>query len=229
MRFKDRFATWFLVASLAIPCLSLASGMDSLDVPPANSGVPTFKPYRRIHLGPAYENTVIEAMAYECPYCRELNTAMFQWARTLPKTIHFVQMPAVVGLSWVPQGQAYFAVMASDPSAIRRFDEAAFAEVQDRHLPFSSPKTYLQAAKDAGLNLRSYYDAAMDPQVHQLVLKDIKVMAKVHVRKTPTLIICGRYAINPGGVQGNYGVFFELADALVSRCLTENRLGGGTQ
>lgn len=183
-----------------------------------------YKPYRTVNLGPRYDHVVIEAMVYECPYCRQLNDPTLQWAKTLPAGIHFAQMPAVVGQNWIPMGQAYFSVAAMDPQALQSFDDEAFGMVQDQHESFSDPRTYAQAAKDIGLNIRSYIQAAGDPEVHKLVLDDIKIMARAKIRQTPSLIICGKYVITPGSVQGNYGMYFEMANALVSRCLTENRM-----
>jgi thiol:disulfide interchange protein DsbA len=56
----------------------------------------------------------------------------------------------------------------------------------------------------------------------------MKIMAKAGIRRTPSLIICGRYVINPGSVQGNYSMFFQLANALASHCISENRIEADT-
>ncbi len=220
------------LAAILVPVSAWGGSIDGLQLGgDGRNDQPSFRPYRRVHLNPVYHSTVIEAMVYECPYCKKLDAAMWHWKATLPASVHFEQMPAVVGNGWIPMAQSYFAAAAVDPAALHRFDHLAFSLVQGGGRSFQDPKTYAIAAQEAGIN-PVYYSAAMaNPLVQKLVLADMRVMAKAHVLKTPTLIICGRYTIDPGDVQSNYGMFFRLADALVSRCIRENRVGviNGTQ
>lgn len=187
-------------------------------------GTHQFKPYRRIHLGPEYRDTIIEAMVYECPFCRALNNQTLRWADTLPSSIHFEQMPAAVGKPWISMAQSYFAVAAIDPGILPRFDSEAFHLVQDDHDAYSDPRTYALATEKIGVRPADYLAAMRYKPVQQLVLQDIRVMGKAGIRQTPSLIICGRYVITPGSVQGNYSLYFQLANALASHCISENHL-----
>lgn len=205
----------------------LESGMPGSGLQPLQSGqTPRFQPYRIVHLA-GMHSAVIEAMVYECPYCRELNSEILRWARTLPDTVHFQQMPAAVGKSWIPMTRAFFTVEGYNPDLLPRFDDAAFTEVQSRHSPYWSLDTYRIAAEDAGVPANVFAIGIQLKPVTDMVFRDVKIMAKARIRKTPSLIICGKYVLNPGDVQGNYSEFFEMANALVSRCISENKLGEG--
>ncbi|WP_227485262.1 MULTISPECIES: disulfide bond formation protein DsbA [unclassified Acidithiobacillus] len=191
----------------------------------AGHAMPHFQPYRTVHLT-GMNSAVIEAMAYECPFCRALNGEILRWAQTLPSDVHFQQMPAAVGKSWIPMTRAFFTVEGYNPALLPRFDDAAFAEVQDRHSPYWSLDTYRIAAEDVGVPANVFAIGIHLEPVKHMVFRDVKIMAKARIRKTPSLIICGHYVLNPGDVQGNYSEFFQMANALVSRCISENRLGG---
>jgi thiol:disulfide interchange protein DsbA len=211
-----------LIAALLMPWAS-PSFAAGLDLGAGAGTVPQFQPYRRVHLQ-GLDHTVIEAMVYECPYCRALNSQMLNWAQTLPSSIHFEQMPAAIGKAWLPMTQAYFAVAGYNPTLLPQFDDAAFHLVQDEHQPYWSRATYRVAAEDVGVPASVYaVGVTLDPVIN-MVVKDAKIMAKAKIRKTPSLIICGRYVINPGDVQGNYSYFFELANALVSRCMAHDHI-----
>lgn len=203
---------------MGLATTAVAAGLNGMTT------APKFKPYQRVHLGPKYQNTIIEAMVYECPFCRALNNEILRWARTLPASLHFEQMPAVVGKPWIAMAQSYFSVMAINPRMLPRFDDEAFHLVQDDHYSYSDPRTYALAIEKIGISPPDYMAAMRYEPVQDLVLKDMKIMAKAGVRRTPSLIICGRYVINPGSVQGNYSMFLELANGLASHCISENRI-----
>ncbi|MBU2740935.1 MULTISPECIES: thioredoxin domain-containing protein [Acidithiobacillus] len=220
---RKKIIAWCVGSALTLAGIpALASGLGGM------STMPTFKPYQRVHLGPQYQNTIIEAMVYECPFCRALNNQMLRWAHTLPGSLHFEQMPAVVGKPWITMAQSYFSVMAVNPGMLPRFDEEAFHLVQDDHYSYSNPRTYALAIEKIGISPSEYMAALRYKLVQNLVLKDMKIMAKAGIRRTPSLIICGRYVINPGSVQGNYSMFFQLANALASHCISENRIEADT-
>jgi hypothetical protein len=83
------------ILSLGLFCATPAWAMDSLGSPAdlggagvgmpnrAGHSMPHFHPYRTVHLT-GMHSAVIEAMAYECPFCRALNSEILRWAQTLP-------------------------------------------------------------------------------------------------------------------------------------------------
>ncbi len=213
---------------IAVACLGLSSVTPAvaMDGTGMSGGVGhQFKPYRTVHLA-GMHSAVIEAMVYECPFCRALNSQILRWAQTLPGTVHFAQMPAAVGKSWIPMTRAFFTVEGYNPALLPRFDDAAFDAVQSHHAPYWSLDTYRVAAEDAGVPAPIFAAGIHLKPVTDAVFRDVKIMVRAKIRKTPSLIICGRYVLNPGDVQGNYSEFFEMANALVSRCITRNKLGG---
>ena len=234
MRSKKRWSGW--LSAVGMPLLSgmLSIGMLPAGMLPAGEAMaaglpagmgmgptgaaPGYKPYQTVHLGANLDHSVIEVMAYECPYCMRLETSILRWSATLPDTIRFDQMPAAIGKRWIPMTQGFYAAAVIDPKAIPRFNEAAFSLVQKQGYAFQDPRTYALAAEEAGIPLALYRQMLGYKGVHQLVYNDEKIMLATQIVKTPTLIICGRYLINPGDTQGNYSLFFQLANGLVSRC-----------
>jgi thiol:disulfide interchange protein DsbA len=179
------------------------------------------QPYRLVDIGPGYRTTVVEAMEFGCPYCRALNDGLMSWSATLPAGWHFIQMPTVTDVSYVPMAQSYFSAVLVSPSNTLNFEDAAFALIQDDHQPLNSLITYAHAASSAGIQAEAYVHALTSAPVKKEVFEDVRVMQRAGIQATPTLILCGKYAITPSDTNGNYSMFIQLANGLISQCIRD--------
>lgn len=204
------------------------TAMSGLDVSgglgPSTSSSPTgggghTKLFRLVAI-PHAGQTVYEVFEFGCPYCRQVNAQVEQWGRTLPHGWTFEQIPALVGPAFLPMTVIYMAVVAVDPNAVPAFMSKSFALVQDQHQPLSSYKTYIEAAHDVGIDLARLKVAATSPRNKAAVLRARAIAAGADIRVTPSLVIDGRFAIDPNNADGNYGLFFQLADGLISQAET---------
>lgn len=208
-----------LLASLFLPCVANAAPMlGSLGELQSMA-----KPYREVRLPQNLDlsHRVIEVFEFGCPYCRQMNAALLHWGRSLPKSYSFTQMPALVTDQYFPMTLATFAVYEIDPSRIPAFEDKAFSLVQTWKKPLSDPAVYLAAANAAGIPPKTFIQAVNSQSVKALTVEDGEIMKITGVTKTPSLIICGKYVIDPSDTRGNASMFIQLANGLVSRCMME--------
>lgn len=185
----------------------------------------SMKPYTVVHFPKSMglQNTVVEGFEFGCPYCRRMNDPLISWASTLPKPFTFTQMPVLIAKRYYSMTIATFAVYESDPNLIQAFETNAFNEVLTNHEPLNNFRVYMIAAAKAGVSYHRFLHALKSPAVAQLSVEDARIMRIAHITHTPSLIICGRYVINPGDTKGNDGMFIKLANALVSRCIYDKK------
>jgi thiol:disulfide interchange protein DsbA len=184
------------------------------------AGGPPQKLFRLVDI-PNASQTVYEIFEFGCPYCRKVNAEVEQWGRTLPHGWTFRQIPALVGPAFVPMSVIYLAVTEIDPNAVPAFMSRSFALVQDHHRPLSSYKTYITAASDVGISLARLKAAAMSSRNKKALFRARSIATGADIRVTPSLVIDGRFAIDPNNADGNYGLFFQLADGLISHAETD--------
>jgi thiol:disulfide interchange protein DsbA len=178
-------------------------------------------PYTKVHFPKSFllSHMVIEVFEFGCPYCRRLNSTLLQWGATIPSGYRFSQIPILLNKNFIPMTLATFAVETIAPAKLRAFESASFSIVQDYHKPLNLPKVYLVAAAKAGIDPRLLTKAIASAQVQALVREDANIVRISKVTQTPSLIICGKYMINPSQVDGNYSMFIKLANGLLSRCI----------
>jgi thiol:disulfide interchange protein DsbA len=181
----------------------------------------TKTPWETVHIPAAFHlrHTVVEVFEYGCPYCRALNGALRRWGRSLPVKYQFAQMPALLTNQFFPMTLSTFGIEVAQPQKLGAFEYAAFDLIQTYKKPIDAPDTYFVAAAKAGITPKQFMTDIRNPEVIGMAHMDYQIMKITGIHQTPTLIICGRYAISPADVKGNYGMFIQLANALVSSCM----------
>ncbi len=181
------------------------------------------KPYREVQLPENLhlDKTVIEVFEYGCPYCRQMNAAMLNWGKSIPDGYRFTQMPALNADKYFPMTMATFGVYETDPGKLVSFEENAFSLVQTYKKPLDAPVVYLTAAHEAGIDVAALIQSINSPTVKALTAEDAEIMKITQITRTPSLIICGKYVIDPSNTKGNASMFIQLANGLLSRCMME--------
>ncbi len=191
---------------------------------PANpEAVQQHQPWQAVHLPSSLavplRDSVIEIFEYGCPYCRKLNSTLRHWGSSLPASVSFSQIPALIGKPYIPMTLATFAVETIAPSRLGLFERNSFQIIQGQGKPINDVDAYLAAAAQSGISPKALAQAVHQPRVMDMARNDLTLMRILHLRHTPSLLICGRYLIDPGNVGGNYSLFIQLANGLVSQCL----------
>lgn len=181
------------------------------------------KPYRVVRLPQNLhlQKSVIEIFSFGCTYCRRMNPALLNWGKSIPRGYTFTQMPALIEDQYFPMTMATFGVYETAPEKIPAFEEKAFSLVQTYKQPMDQASVYLTAANEAGINVSQLVKTIQGPTVRALTAEDAEIMKITQITKTPSLIICGKYVIDPSDTHGNASMFIQLANGLLSRCMME--------
>ncbi len=220
--YRPAFFRLLLTLTVLTITVPHAFGAPSLNLPDSGMSSPPH-PWTTLHLPRSlqsrFQNTVAEVFEYGCPYCLHLNGTLRSWGRTLPKGYTFTQMPALIAPTYLDMTLATFAIEGYEPAKLGAFEKYSFLLVQGYHEPINKPAVYIAAAMKAGIPAKEFVQQVHSQKTDSLTRLDYILMRATLIHQTPTLVICGKYEINPSMVHGNYSVFLELANGLVSRCI----------
>ena len=157
---------------------------------------------------------VIEVFSYACGGCYMFEPVIRKWLDAMPEQAEFVRMPAMFNAGWEPLGKAYytaeklgitqtihpliFEAIHKDKRQI--FDDAAIREF------------FIENGVDAG----EYDRAANSMEVKTQVRKANVMIKKYKVPSTPSIVINGKYLIQPSRIRGDNGLY-EVMNTLISR------------
>ena len=173
------------------------------------------------------ELTVIEFFKFSCPVCRSYQPIMNGWVKTLPKQIAFKYVPVYEGTeSSAGALKMYWAVDAiANIEQKSAFMDSAYSLVQDRN-GGDDPKMWRDAVLSTGIRQDAFASSwkSISGNGKSFVARQTHYVPTA----TPTIVICGKYMLNPDNVMGDQDLFIRLANGLLSKCLVNSGLANDT-
>lgn len=200
-----------------------------LPSPPATSGL---KPYDMIEPPVAGEARHVRLFfTYDCPYCRQYHNGLIQWGQSLPKPLQFTAIPIITSPENDNQTLAVYGrliAQALDPKVLPRYDLAVFNRLQGDTLGPSSgvgeltTSHVLSALVESGIaaeRVTAFLESDKMDAVESRIPNHAKAITTYQIKATPTIVISGRFAVNPDHANGNASQFLTLLNGIVSRAL----------
>lgn len=218
MKINDKFTRRnFLKALGASSALMAFSNAFSEDAPLKAQGQSTLdvKPYKEVPFQKEDRNKVILAFSFSCPHCRSYDGILNAWGESLPKGyLELEKLPAVVDQESMAGAVAFYAyqkAVKGNAQMVNEFINRAFYLIQDEKRSPLDPETWRKAGA-----------VVVDPKsVKNLVIRSAEKIDSYNIDKTPSLIIGGKYIINPNDAAGREDLFIQLANGISSMVLHE--------
>lgn len=139
---------------------------------------------------------VIEFFSYHCPHCYELEPLITQWQQKLPAAVTFRREQIVWGKQFEPFARLFATL--KDTGQFERLHKPVFDAYQQQKLNLNDPDTLAgwikkQSGVDAGKFMQTYNSFGVNLQVAQAT----KMTQDYKVEGTPTIVVDGKYAIQP--------------------------------
>lgn len=192
-------------------------------------------PYRITHPYTAGDkNTVYVYFKYDCPFCRSYHEELAEWAKTLPPRFSFKFIPVIeAGVDGKASQKSIVGFYAHESSVmvsgsenneqLQSFSQKAYSIEQDNgDSGFKDRQAWISAVNSSGMNGDKFITDWGVLTKTNLLLESIKRQDNYMPKSTPTLIACGRYAITPDNTGGSEVLFMRLANAVVSKCMSED-------
>lgn len=206
----------FLKSLLATPLL--LSGFDCVRAqsPGAQQAPSQAAPYQMVNI-PADRNTVRLFISFDCSYSMDSFETFTQWGKTLPRSIRF----EIDQVASAPENLSFAVIWnavkkVATPKEQYAFAQYFFAYVKSQKVAPTDPSFYAKLFKE---NKIPNLALAVKATTKADLLAQIKRTEQYQLTNTPSLGIGGRYSVSPKDTNGDYGLFMELANGLVSQML----------
>jgi thiol:disulfide interchange protein DsbA len=184
-------------------------------------------------LSPALPQTgskieVVEFFWYGCPHCYRLQKPWEPWLAANGSKVAYKAQPAVMGKSWEPMAKAHHAMLMAggfDPALHQKFFSAIHEKkMKIQELDKGEPKAlYAMVAAEKGAPYAAKFKSAYESfGMGQQIAKDRDLQKTYKLEGTPTIVVAGKYSVNPGMSRGEEGMV-PVVDFLVKKATAEAR------
>lgn len=166
-----------------------------------------------------HEHLVIEFFSFFCSHCRDTDPQLVHWGKTLPEPMRFLSVPVMnaSSVSSIQLARAYYTVSYLDPAKLPAFKERLYALAQGGGRNLDKDETYFELA--ATFEIRAFHEYWNSQALKTALLEASHMSQAYRVSNVPALAIGGRSLITPGSANGDYRMFIQLANGLVSQIL----------
>lgn len=177
----------------------------------------------RTPLEPGDADKVLYFFAFDCTFCLRNDTYFWTWGTSLPAPITFEPVPVIASTTKeILMARAYYAAQIAQPVRIAYFMQETYMALQ---LAPNDPErldTYLKCARNAGIAEDAFRKAWNSTASMRALILARKRFAHYQPDATPALVMNGAYLIGPDVTAGDYELFFQLANGLLSQYLVKS-------
>lgn len=159
---------------------------------------------------------VVEAFAYPCGACRNFLPHITNWEESAPDYVDFQRRPVPLQQGWEIFVMGYYTaeVMGLD---IHEVHPAIFRAVHDERRRIRNIEDLAEIyTENSDSSAESFVNTAGSFAVDSHIRKNRSDLVKFGVRSTPTIVVQGKWRVNPGAFQ-SYDEMLAAVDFLVER------------
>ena len=134
---------------------------------------------------------VIDFFWYGCPYCNELQPALFDWIKNKPADVTVRHIPVILKDSWAPHARIFYTLDLL--GELDRLHLAVYRSYHVEELYMSKPDVMEQWAVKNGIDGRRWKDAYYSPEVDGKIARAAQATKRYDIQGTPSLVVDGRY------------------------------------
>jgi len=159
---------------------------------------------------------VVEAFAYPCGACRNFLPHITNWEESKPDYVDFQRRPVPLQQGWELFVMGYYTaqVMGLD---IKEVHPALFRAVHEERRRIRNLDDLAEIyTENSDVSAESFVNTAGSFAVDSQIRKNRSDLVKFGVRSTPTIIVQGKWRVNPGAFE-SYDQMLAAVDYLVER------------
>lgn len=170
---------------------------------------------------PAGKIEVIEFFHFGCPHCRQFESTIAQWSKSLPEDVYFHRVP----VTWNSEGltnlaRVYYSL--NEAKLLDQLSERVFNAVQKERIVFESADVLRDwAAKQEGIDdkaAQSLADMYGSFGMGAMLDRGRRIERAYGVRGVPMIAVGGRYTTSGDQVKNHTNeAMLPVVDALIER------------
>jgi len=158
---------------------------------------------------------VVELFWYGCPHCFRFQPYIERWAKDLPADVVYRRMPAILGPNWELLARAYYTAEALGiTNSIHR---PLFDAIHAQKRRMDSEERLQAFFAEQGVNKDDFTKAFNSFWVDTKVRNALEMSRRYQAQATPSVVINGKYILNPDNTQGNFNTMIKVMNFLIDK------------
>lgn len=158
---------------------------------------------------------VVELFWYGCPHCHRFEPYFERWAKQQPADVEYRRMPAILADHWTILARAYYTADAL--GVLDKTHRALFDAIHAQKRRMDTEERIMEFFAEHGVSnddfKKTFHSFAVDAKVRRA----LEMTRRYNTEATPSVIINGKYIVNPGQTDGNFNTMLKVMDTLVEK------------
>lgn len=158
---------------------------------------------------------VVEMFWYGCPHCFRFQPYMERWAKNLPADVEYRRMPAILGENWAFLAKAYYTAEAL--GITERVHRPLFDAIHAQKRRMDSEERLQEFFVEQGVSKEDFKKTFNSFWVDAKVRNAAEMSRRYQTQATPSVVINGKYIVNPDNTHGNFNTMIKVMDYLIAK------------
>lgn len=164
---------------------------------------------------------VVELFWYGCPHCYRFQPYMERWLKEKPADVVYRRMPAILGEHWALLAKAYYTAEAL--GVADRIHQPLFDAIHAQKRRMDSEEQLMAFFAEQGVSNDDFRKTFNSFAVDAKVRLSREMGRRYQTQATPSVVVNGKYILNPDNAEGNFNTMLKIIDFLVNKERAESK------
>ena len=164
---------------------------------------------------------VVELFWYGCPHCYRFQPYMARWLKNKPADVVYRRMPAILGEHWALLARAFYTAEAL--GIADRIHQPLFDAIHAEKRRMDSEDAIMAFFAEHGVSNDEFRKTFNSFAVNAKVNRAREMSRRYQAQATPSVVINGKYILNPDNSNGNFNTMIKIMDYLIDKERAANK------
>ena len=158
---------------------------------------------------------VVELFWYGCPHCYRFQPYITRWAKNKPADVVYRRMPAILGEHWALLARAFYTAEAL--GITDRIHQPLFDAIHAEKRRMDSEDAIMAFFAEHGVSNDAFRKTFNSFAINAKVNRAREMSRRYQAQATPSVVINGKYILNPDNSDGNFNTMIKIMDYLIDK------------
>ena len=164
---------------------------------------------------------VVELFWYGCPHCYRFQPYITRWAKNKPADVVYRRMPAILGEHWALLARAFYTAEAL--GITDRIHQPLFDAIHAEKRRMDSEDAIMAFFAEHGVSNDAFRKTFNSFAINAKVNRAREMSRRYQAQATPSVVINGKYILNPDNSNGNFNTMIKIMDYLIDKERAANK------
>lgn len=166
---------------------------------------------------------VLEFFWYRCPHCFQLEPALNNWMKTLPRDAQVRRVPAVFRDDWMPGAKLYYTL--EQMNLLGRLHHKVFDAYHIDNVNLNDPGVLGGWIARQGVDRKKFEGIYRSFSIQSKAAQGGRLATTYAITGVPAFVVDGKYATSVS-MTGSPQRLFEVLDQLIAKARAERKASG---